>query len=191
MSNRRMDTSLLPWLLATVAAGGAAIIYALNARPSKGGKDGGPPTAPKSMLETIRLLSGKEAPFFIMDMAKECNSMFIKLNLPLPGGMYVIGDHKAQREILSESDKPVEVYGHFHKIGGKPNIFTRSTTDPIWKAARKGSAPAFSSKEVNRMNQVCAKHLEDWIENTLKPCVENGTTFDPSVEMTKLTFSIM
>ena len=41
------------------------------------------------------------------------------------------------------------------------------------------------------MNQVCTRHLEEWIDNTLQTCVDNGISFDPSEEMTKLTFYII
>eukprot|EP00977_Amphora_coffeiformis_P002589 scaffold482_cov266-Amphora_coffeaeformis.AAC.52 len=193
MSITMNDNSVLPLAVSVVSVVATSIYVLTKWKEKKGSsaKENVPPTAPKSMLETLSLFSGKDAPFFMLEMMKTCNSAIYKLNLPIPGGVYVIGDYQAQREVLMESDKPMDIYRHFHKVGGRPNIFTRATSDPMWKVARKGSAPAFSSKEISRMNQVCNKHLEEWIETTLKPCVDNGTSFDPSVEMTKLTFFII
>ena len=56
---------------------------------------------------------------------------------------------------------------------------------------RKVLAPAFSSKEIKRMDSICSKHTEMWIEKTLKPCIERGECFDPSKEMCHLTFRII
>jgi cytochrome P450 / NADPH-cytochrome P450 reductase len=85
-----------------------------------------------------------------------------------------------------DSEKPF-LYASFSKIGGYPNIFSRQTVDPLWKAARKGSAPAFASFEVSRMNKVCREHLQQWIADI----PDEGLVFDPSEAMIRLTFFIV
>lgn len=90
-------------VLATALVGVAMVAYAflvsLTQLPAKSRPDGaqGPPVAPKGVLETLRSLGSPEAPTFMLGMAKECKSQIFKLNLPLAGGSYVIGDAKAQR----------------------------------------------------------------------------------------------
>lgn len=95
-----------------------------------------------------------------------------------------IGPHLLN--LAADAEKS-HLYETFAKIGGRPNIFTRKTSDHLWKSARKGSAPAFSSREVSRMNSVCRVHLKKWIEST----VGQEKEIDPSEEMTKLTFFIV
>jgi cytochrome P450 len=85
-----------------------------------------------------------------------------------------------------DSEKPF-IYACFSRIGGYHNIASRPSSDSLWKAARKGSAPAFSSREVGRMNAVCQAHLEKWMDDTAK----DELVFDPSQEMIRLTFFII
>jgi cytochrome P450 len=82
------------------------------------------------------------------------------------------------------------LYASFSNIGGYHNIFSRQTADPLWKAARKGSAPAFASHEVSRMNQVCREHLQQWIA-AIPDDDDQGWVFDPSADMIRLTFFIV
>ena len=150
------------------------------------------PVAACGAIETAVKLSGKEAPDFFLEMAKECDSTIYKLNLPVPGGIYVVGDGLAQREVLTTSeDKPSFLYQSMDSLSGKPSIFSLPTKDPTWKTMRKGAAPAFSGREVNRMNDICAKHVKEWMDKSLKTYAENGTSFDPSVDMNRLTFYII
>jgi cytochrome P450 len=153
-----------------------------------------PPVAPGGMLETIDEMSGPRSFAFTEEMARSTGSRIYQLNLPsLGGGMFIVADCKAAREIMLDatSDKPGRIYHIFSKIGGTPNIFTRVTADPHWKIARKGSALAFSSREVSRMNRICMEHLEKWIKETLDPMIQKDESFDPSYEMTRLTFHII
>lgn len=176
-----------------VAAGILVVTIATRLLFRKKQADGtiAPPVAPFGMLATFKGIGGSECPAFFLEMAKRCNSLIYQLNVPLLA-MYVVGDYKAMREIFLECDKPADLtYSGFNILTGLPSVFSRSTNDPMWKATRKGCAPAFSSKEVNRMNKVCANKLSQWIETVLDRCVASGSPFDPTAEMSKLTFGIL
>jgi len=111
----------------------------------------------------------------------------------MPGRQfYVVATHDLQREIMNDkrADKPIEVYGKFNTPGYPAGLFTRRTKDPVWKTSRKCAAPSFSRKEVGRMNSVCNKHLRHWITERLEGTfLARDEPFDPSKEMTFLTFS--
>jgi len=151
-----------------------------------------PPLAPAGMWETMQSLGGSNAPWFVLDMAKKAGSYIYKVRIPLPGGVYVVGNPLLMREILLDktTDKPKEIYSDFDVISGATSIFSRKS-DKRWFMARKGVMHAFSSSEVNRMNRICSKHVEFWIENKLKPCIESGEPIDISVEMCRITFGVI
>jgi len=152
-----------------------------------------PPVAPVGTLETIKMIGGAGSYSFCEEMAQKIGSRIYRINLPRPGGVYVVADPRAQRQIFLDktTDKPEDLYKSFSQIGGTPNIFTRTTADPHWKVARKGSAPAFSAREVSRMKRICIEHLEEWMNECLDVMVEKGESFDPAFEMTRLTFHII
>ena len=183
-------TSTLPRFV-LAAAGTAASVYIVS-RVFSPPKEGVPPTAPGGILESLKNIGGKDAPSYLLKMTKACQSTIFQLNVPVPGGFFVIGDYQAQREILTKSDeKPLEVYSSFNNISGKASLFTRETKDSIWKVSRKGIAPAFSTREVNRMSDVCKKHLETWMNGRLAEFVKNEQAFDPADELLNLTFNII
>jgi len=104
----------------------------------------------------------------------------------------VVATADLQRQVLNDkrADKPLALYAKFEAPGYPAGIFTRRTEDPVWKVTRKCAAPAFSKNEVNRMNDVCSKHVECWIQDRLENLyISEGKGFDPSKEMTRLTFS--
>ena len=41
------------------------------------------------------------------------------------------------------------------------------------------------------MERIFSRHVDKWIENTLDICVNDQKTFDPSLEMKRLTFNII
>lgn len=49
-------------------------------------------------------------------------------------------------------------------------------------------SPAFSSKQVRRMNAVAAQKVDKWIETRLSKYVENDQAFDAGDEMINLVF---
>lgn len=152
------------------------------------------PVAPSSYIQSAIQMSGKDAPGFVKDMFKKTCSNTFFLRLPLPGwGIYIVGDVPTVRSILQDpkSDKPPVFYQKFEQIGRNPTIFTRSTSNHLWKSVRKSVAKAFSSKEVRRMNKVCSKCIQTWINEDLETFIHEGSSFDPSTEMVNLTFNVV
>lgn len=171
-----------------------AIRFSSNSTKSKKGPLKSPPVAPLGMLATIRNM-GDNAPFFLKDIVRKTGSDIVRLRLPIPGGAYVVGDPATMREILVDrkTDKPTAVYSAFEGVLSGSSIFTRPNTSHKMKATRKCLSYCFSSSEINRMNQICINHTNQWIKTKLEPSIqnENSETFDPSLEMTRLTLGII
>ena len=109
------DNSVLPLAISAVAFV-ATSIYVLNEFKKKGSSkdDHVPvPMAPKSMVETLSLFSGKDTPFFMLEMVETCKSAIYRLNLPVPGGVYVIGDFQTRGYLpsLTQNDRQAQ---HFY-----------------------------------------------------------------------------
>ena len=126
--------------------------------------------------------------FLLRESEKFPNSPLFRLNVPKP--TVVIRDPVLARRILTDpnSDKAV---ARKSNIGGTINIFNSFTRSPYWKVIRKAVAPAFSPRQVHRMNTLCRQHVETWIQSTIEPLVQNGGTFDPALEMTRLTTAVI
>jgi cytochrome P450 len=60
-----------------------------------------------------------------------------------------------------------------------------------WRHARKGIAPAFSSKHISRMTDVVSEMMQEWIETRLESFAESGESFDVCKEMLNLTLRII
>jgi len=150
-----------------------------------------PPFAPVGILETIQNASGPNFPWFLRDMVHELGSSIFRLRLP-GLGLYIVGDPTIIRDILMDkkSDKAEKSLKGFNFIAGHKSLGTRKN-DRDLKASRKGTSHAFSSSEVNRMNQICSHNIEQWIKNRLEPCIDNNDSFDPSDEMCCMTFRII
>lgn len=203
----RESSSSLPLAVAASIAGTFLAVSALHYRRKRHQQQQGttttattaetpllPPTAPRGTLETVRAIAGPRAPWFLLDAARQMKGSppVFRIPIPLPwAGAYVVADAMLQRQVFSDhrAEKPPFIYRAFAVPGHPEGIFTRKTADPLWKSVRKGTAPAFSKKEVGRMDAVCTKHVEKWIEERLEPFIENNETFDPSLEMTFMTFS--
>lgn len=150
------------------------------------------PYAEAGMLETIRKLSGPEAPFWMIETARKLGQMVYKMNLPLAGGTYIVGDTDLVLKILQDktTDKPEALYSVFSKVtGGIPNIFT-STNNDYWKFVRKSTAHAFSRNEVGRMISIAKDKAEEWMKE-LDRMIEKDQSFDPAMAMTKVTFDVI
>jgi len=147
-----------------------------------------PPVAPAGMIKSIQGMS-TNAPFFLKEMVKAAKSDIIRLRLPIPGGVYAVGNPVAMRAILLDktSDKPNELYSSFDNVTKGESVFTRSNTKE-WKSARKCLSYSFNAFEVKRMNQICAEQVHAWIQNTLESYIQKNEAFDPTVEIAKLTF---
>jgi len=152
------------------------------------------PIAQSSYLQNIKEMSKEQFPLFLIEMANKSASNTYFLRFPIPsGGLYVVGDPPTMRAILqdSESDKPAFMYESINTIVGNSNIASYSTKHPMLKAVRKCVLKSFSAREIMRMNDVCDKHVNKWIENDLEHYITEGKSFDPSEEMVKLTFDLI
>ncbi len=200
--------------VATVASILLVILVVLVSRTHTSNKRGAvqyPPFAPVGFLKVATGVSGLQAPWFLLDLARKTSSDIFKLPIPFPGGFYVINHPAIAREILTDesTNKPTKVFEPLRIAAGHENILTRPNSAQ-WKAVRKGTAHAFSSSQVNHMNRICTKHVEKWIAQFLEPLVadtnadaaDDSSTdnimknqhqhqsafFDPSKEMSRLTF---
>lgn len=151
-------------------------------------------------IESIVGLIGPRAPFFAYEGYKRSVPkghpwiMTGRFPSKSPSGIgYAVADIDIAKEILtaphSVAGKSVMYDGVDGLTCGLGNIFT--SNGHRWKHSRKGVAPAFSSNHIKRMVRVCAEHLERWIETTLKPCMEAGTSFNVGEEMVGLTLTII
>lgn len=173
----------------------AAVAYFMvvwNKSSTKKAKSLQLPSAETGMLENIRKLSGPECPFWMLETARKMGQYSYRINLPLPGGTYIVGDYDLVLKILNDAttDKPAGVYAVFSKItGGLPNIFT-ATNGAYWKLVRKSTAHAFSKNEVGRMISIADVNAKQWMLE-LDQLIANGQSFDPSHAMPKLTFDVI
>ena len=173
-----------------VAAATTYYLYRKNISKSKDSK--AVPCAEAGMIETIQKLGGSECPFWMMETARKLGSNVYKMNIPVPGGTYLVGDADLALRILRDksSDKPQALYSIFSKItGGLPTIFT-STNNDYWKFVRKSSAHAFSKNEVGRMISI-AKQAAETLIRDIDRMIEQDQSFDPAVTMTRLTFDVI
>ncbi len=214
--------------LATASAVLVAIFYSFRQKRKRNQNYQYPPFAPVGIVKTLTELSGSRTPWFFLDMARKTSSDIFRLPLPIPGGLYIICNPEVGRKILTDetTDKPVGMYKGFNKVIGGPTVFTRSS-DVQWKAVRRGTAHAFASSQVSRMNDICAKHVDHWITEQTSQMLRNENVgaaeqieeeqeeheddsfvvlnshsekkeqvtssfqFDPSEEMTRLTFKAL
>lgn len=151
-------------------------------------------------IETIVGLIGARAPFFVYEGFKrtvpEGHPWIVTGRFPSksPSGCaYAVADIHIAKDILtaphSLSVKSIMYDGVDGLTCGYQNIFTANGAR--WKHARKGVAPAFSSNHIKRMVRVCSEHLQRWIDTTLDPCAETGTSFNLGQETVGLTLSII
>jgi len=148
-----------------------------------------PPMVSTGMFETMNACSGSKLPWFLLDEAKSCGSVY-RLNLPIPGTPMVVVTSSANlaREFLNDplTTRPRQIYGSLDLVtGNTKSLFT--TEGKCWHSRRKGVASAFSSKHVKRMNAVAVEKAEDWIKNKLVPMFEKGEAFDVGKEMIGIT----
>uniref|UniRef100_A0A7R9WVQ4 Cytochrome P450 n=1 Tax=Craspedostauros australis TaxID=1486917 RepID=A0A7R9WVQ4_9STRA len=175
--------TLILLLLALVAGW---VVFTLNKPPAKDA----PVKVPIGIIESMNRLVASEAPWWHLQLRESLGSSIFQHNIPAPGGMYVICSAKDQREVLLDttSDKPLHLYSSFDSIVGHKHIFTRSTTDPLLKEAKKSIVHAFSSSEIKRMNAICTKCIKEWEADFLEKIADTDATFDPSIELPKVVF---
>jgi len=90
-------------------------------------EDDGIRVAPFGRFETATNLRCAKAPLKCLEMAKTSKSLIFGMRLPIPGNFVMVGDFRAQRQVLFDktSDKA------FDKITSTPSLFTRQTKDPV------------------------------------------------------------
>ena len=165
-----------------------AASYFFGPFPNDSGPDHSPPRAPVGILEILDNFSRGRTPWFLEEVAEMTQSDIYQLTSKL----FIVGDADAAREILLDklSLKP-KSYSVFVQLFGTQTMFSRTTNGELWHNTRKAISRAFSSGEVNRMNQICLKHVENWIHNVLEPSLASGDLIDPSHEMSRITFKII
>jgi len=150
-----------------------------------------PSYAPASMVECVKNLTSTNAPSFFLLCADQVGSFVFRLRFPILTNktpmIVAVGDAHVAREILLDhnSFKPNWIY----KQDRGMNLF--NSEGHRWKFARKGVAPAFSSRHIRRMNTVCLQKTEEWIQQKLEPSIDRGESFDLPSELTRLTIMII
>lgn len=149
-----------------------------------------PPIVPGSYQEALHDLMGSESPYRLEQIAHNVGFTAFRLNIP-PWNMVTVGDPDVVKEILtdpSSQGKPA-TYLNFDNVAGGPNIF--SSTGFRWKHSRKGTAPAFSTNHVARMNAVCKTMADKMIQERLEPAIEADLPIDLAQEMLQVTLSVI
>ena len=153
-----------------------------------------PPMAKAGILETVKILTGNNCPWFLLDTARDLQSNIFRLNLsaifscPM---VAVVSDPKVAHEILRDplTTKPEQLYRQFEDTMGTKSIFT--SNGEFWHSRRKGMAPAFSSKHIKRMNKVSSEKADEWIQTRLSKFVDNDQAFDVGKEMISIILSAL
>jgi cytochrome P450 len=154
------------------------------------------PMSKTGFFNTILSLSGNDLPWFLLNIKKELNNASTFQLHPLLNIIFgcpmvaVVGEPKLSRDILNDktSYKPEEFYEPLDDINqGNRSVFT--TNGDYWHKRRKGLAMAFSSKHVQRMNQVVSDKLNEWVTTTLQSYIQNDESFDVTVEMIDVSLS--
>jgi len=148
-----------------------------------------PPEAPYGPISTVLASKSKRLHLLVLDSSRKVGSIF-RLNL-LTTKVLVVNDANVCREILchgpQEKTNITKVLRIFH--GQRNDIF--SSNGSHWYHARKGIAPAFSSRHIHRMERVVIEHTKNLISNKLDQIMEEGLAFDVGDEMISLTLGII
>ena len=153
------------------------------------------PKSNQSMWTTLSRFGSNQLPWFLMDEWQRLDyPPAFALNMPLVRhGCWVVTQAAVARHVLTDptSEKIGVLAGTKGKISNTVSIARALTQSSYWKLIRKAMAPAFSSRQVHRMNAICRRHVETWIHTTLEPLVDGGGTLDPAREMTRLTTRVI
>ena len=164
------------------------VFFRPHKKVTKKNRNDSPPRVPLTEREALIGLGGINKPWFLLDMMEKTGSDIYALT----SNRHVVGDYKTTREILLDQTtvKPA-FYKVYAALFGSDNMFAHTENDQFWHNVRKSVNRSMSSNEVNRMNRICAEHLDNWIKNTLEPCIANNETFDPTHEMSRITFKVI
>jgi len=158
--------------------------------PSGNGNEAG-------FFETVAGMTGSDAPNFVYRSMQSLSPgkrwvgrMKLPMREPNPCG-FVVADAEIAKAVLTHpaTSKPAG-YDEFDFLcGGYPSII--SAEGYRWKHSRKGTAPAFSSNHIKRMNRVCGEELDRWKVEVLDPLADAGRSFDVGKEMIHLTIRVI
>ncbi|CAB9505550.1 Leukotriene-B(4) omega-hydroxylase 2 [Seminavis robusta] len=149
------------------------------------------PMAPTTFLECAREFGGPDGPMWLHHLATTMGRNTFRVPMPLSmTGAYVVGDGALAREIYNDNltDKPWWLMSVLTNLtGGKGTAGIRTHHDPYVRHMRKGMAPAFSKREVDRMNRIASRLGDDFL-GRLKELSNQGKSFDPSMECNRVVF---
>lgn len=141
-----------------------------------------PPMASYGFIETVRAVSSSDGPWFLQRIARSKIGTIFRIKLsPFGFGsdFVVVGDARLAQSVMrnSENYKPAFLYGNFEPISRGPSIFTAE--GHRWHHARKATAPAFSSKNIQNVNATVLGQINEWVQEDLIPnYVEKEAPFD-------------
>jgi hypothetical protein len=135
-----------------------------------------PPLNHASMLETVRIMSGRFSPDYALKCSREFGAI-MRYNLPVFSPLIGVADPKFIRLVLEGNDnlglrgaeKP-EIYDKMN--GPRPSgLLTMKTYGTRWEIHRKAMAPSFSNVNLYKMLpklSICLKHLDEYFESKIQ-----------------------
>jgi cytochrome P450/NADPH-cytochrome P450 reductase len=152
-----------------------------------------PPMAPRTRSEFVDHFFSFQAPFYLLDIAREMKQPLYGLPSAPPGlRMYVVSDHRLARTILEDpkSIKPSLGYGLFAATAGGENFFTAE--GQRFKHVRKSTNAAFAPQNVKRMVGIVDDVVTKWSRTKLEPiCIENDKAINIDRELARITMDVL
>ena len=151
------------------------------------------PVATGSFIDSVRNITSKNAPWWIIEVAKRTDARVFRVRFPqLQPFVFVCEAEAARRLLLATCGDVVKpgIYKAFTGLTkGVPSMFTLQTGSAAHTHARKGVAPAFSSRRVSeaviRSPRCHAKLIE------LEALLKRRPVFDPARLMCELTVDMI
>jgi cytochrome P450/NADPH-cytochrome P450 reductase len=152
-----------------------------------------PPMAPRTRSEFAEKFFSFQAPFYLLDIAREMKQPLYGLPIAPPGlRMYVVSDHRLARTILEDpkSIKPSLGYGLFAATAGGENFFTAE--GQRFKHVRKSTNVAFAPQNVKRMVDIVDDVVSNWSATKLEPiCIEKNEAINIDAELARITMDVL
>jgi cytochrome P450/NADPH-cytochrome P450 reductase len=152
-----------------------------------------PPMAPRTSSEFADHFFSFQAPFYLLDIAREMKQPLYGLPIAPPGlGMYVVSDHRLARTILEDpkSTKPSLGYGLFAATAGGENFFTAE--GQRFKHVRKSTNVAFAPQNVKRMVDIVDDVVSNWSQMKLEPiCIDRNEAINIGTELARITMDVL
>jgi cytochrome P450 len=152
-----------------------------------------PPMAPRTRSDFVDHFFSFQAPFYLLDIAREMKQPLYGLPIAPPGlKMYVVSDHRLARTILEDpkSMKPSLGYGLFAATSGGENFFTAE--GQRFKHVRKSTNVAFAPQNVKRMINIVDDVVSKWSREKLEPiCIERNQAINIDSELARITMDVL